>query len=78
MKLEDQVVSLELAKRLKELEVMQESLFFWCDNWVHSQDSVYHSPTSSETFSAFTVAELGEMLPKERWSQLSNGTDRFW
>ena len=29
MKLEDQVVSLELAKKLKELGVKQESLFYW-------------------------------------------------
>jgi len=29
MKLEDQVCSLELAKRLKELGVEQESLFYW-------------------------------------------------
>ena len=31
MKLENPVVSLELAKRLKELGVKQESLFYWAD-----------------------------------------------
>ena len=29
MKLEDQVCSLELAKKLKELGVKQDSLFYW-------------------------------------------------
>lgn len=32
MKLENQVVSLELAKRLKELGVKQESYFFWVND----------------------------------------------
>lgn len=63
MKLEDQVVSLELSKRLKELGVKQESLFYW-----NEKGSVEFA--DPETFvgyttdvSAFTVAELGEMLP---------------
>jgi hypothetical protein len=74
MKIESQVCSLDLAKRLKELGVKQESLF----SWFHVQS--YNGPDdppsdweivllSSEKeeklYSAFTVAELGEMLPKE-------------
>jgi hypothetical protein len=35
MPLENQVVSLELAKKLKELGMKQESLFYWCGNRVH-------------------------------------------
>lgn len=31
MKLKQQVVSLELAQKLKELKVKQESLFWWCN-----------------------------------------------
>lgn len=84
MKLENQVCSLELAKKLKELGVKQDSIFArtedtgqvisgsceeWMPNWV----------------SAFTVAELGEMLPdsikkdnnpywyEERKTQISGG-----
>jgi len=63
MKLEDQVVSLELARKLKALGVEQKSLFKWTDEIsgkpyiVYSQDKNY-----SYHYSAFTVAELGEML----------------
>jgi len=67
MKLEQQVTNLELAKKLKKLGVNQESLFYWHlesghyfvvgDNKLEDEDSRY-------LFSAFTVAELGEMLPE--------------
>jgi hypothetical protein len=89
--IEQQVCSRELAKRLKELGVRQESHFWWvkdCDEikgWrviglneiCGELDS--HVPFSyeymkdcerMERFSAFTVAELGEMLPKGSYSQL--------
>jgi len=67
MELSKQVVSLELAKKLKELGVKQESLFWWRmltkeDGW-----EIWDSPSDAggyECFSAFTVAELGEMLPE--------------
>jgi hypothetical protein len=65
MPLEKQVVSLELAKKLKELGVEQESYFMW----KHSE-SYYIVATNSRygfgngiVASAFTVAELGQMLP---------------
>ena len=66
MTLEQQCVSLDLAKRLKELGVKQESLFWWS---IHSTDArvVIHrrsvSGSPERYYSAFTVAELGEMLP---------------
>lgn len=78
MKLEDQVVSLELAKKLKELGVKQESLFCWGERssytypgreleaklvWELYQVSTY-KPRLGLDVSAFTVAELGEMLPQ--------------
>lgn len=76
MNIEQQVVSLDLAKRLKELNVKQESLFWWsichdCEKeypegsvkWDLSFDKQH-----GENISAFTVAELGEMLPDRAYS----------
>lgn len=67
MKLENQVASLELAKRLKELGVKQESLWYWLKAY---SDDRYHvvleggfNKFNKDDYSAFTVAELGEMLP---------------
>jgi hypothetical protein len=77
MELEKQVCSLELARKLKELGVKQESLFYWVgeekDNLFLSQQTkfIYGSaPDLSEAeypfvYSAFTVVELGEMLPEK-------------
>lgn len=65
MNLESQVVSLELAKRLKELGVKQESYFYYgtsiAGNCIQSYQD--EDPTFNSVCSAFTVAELGEMLP---------------
>lgn len=65
MTLENQVTSLEISKRLKELGVRQESLWYW-----NAQGELeYANPETwvgyTTDFSAFTVAELGEMLPWE-------------
>jgi len=83
MKLEKQVCSLELAKRLKELGVKQDSEYEWeTDRRPSKQKPVLKTssirgcrrcgaiinglprPTiACERFAAFTVAELGQMLP---------------
>lgn len=82
MTLEQQVCSLDLAKRLKELGVKQESLFLWCnfgkDDWRGPYSNIdgisirlpetpgpysFTKDDCWEWCSAFTVAELGEMLP---------------
>lgn len=66
MELKDQVCSLELAKRLKELGVKKNSLFYWdshCIEELKTQGN--YGITSDGEYSAFTVAELGEMLPDE-------------
>jgi len=67
MKLEDQVCSLELAKQLNELGVKQESLFYWWNSEGKEYVSDQYRMNDSwvdyvKTSSAFTVAELGEML----------------
>lgn len=64
MKIEDQVCSLELAKRLKELGVKQEGLFKWASNDNKVTFHIWPNPQLyAGDFIAFTVAELGEMLP---------------
>jgi hypothetical protein len=77
MKLEEQVCSLELAKTLKELGVKQESAFWWVEGdlvyrgeWGGPSDDASKRMEQKELdeymhalFSAFTVAELGELLP---------------
>lgn len=69
MKLEQQVTSLGLSKRLKELGVKQGSYFYW-DMYDQEDDGspLYKISSGSNfseesDFSAYTVAELGEMLP---------------
>lgn len=65
--LEEQVSSLKLSQRLKELGVPQDSHFYWCkfvDREWHLGDENLREGFGIETdVSAFTVAELGEMLP---------------
>lgn len=78
MTLEQQVCSLELAKKLKELGVKQESLFYWVTTkptdikpttiewegdieWI--RENISHTYIT-EQVSAFTVAELGEILSR--------------
>ena len=69
MKLENQVCSLELAKKLKELGVKQESLFYWGKTLgkfeiIYFPGNLTKSDAEIGRVSAFTVAELGEMLAK--------------
>ena len=70
MELKDQVVSLDLAKALKEAGVKQESLFYWFfdahsfkPNWyIDLRNSTY---SEEKRMSAFTSAEVGEWLPMD-------------
>ncbi|MCK5018627.1 MAG: hypothetical protein KAS32_16320 [Candidatus Peribacteraceae bacterium] len=76
MELQQQVCSLEISKRLKELGVNQESLWYWkkgnfvSDGKVKMDTyglicpaKVIRDNLGKELISAFTVAELGELLP---------------
>lgn len=70
MKLEDQVCSLELSKRLKELRINKDSLFVWISiiktgfNFIKLRESFEPDGEDIGAYSypAFTVAELGELL----------------
>lgn len=74
MELERQVCSLELAKKLKELGVKQQSLFYWKytdaplkdgSRWgLEGGREADELMNELDMHSAFTVAELGEMLSK--------------
>jgi len=74
MKVEKQVCSLELAKRLSKLRVKQESAFWyeqikiagknqWRQEWTLAFNGFSKPYDAKHIVSAFTVAELGEMLP---------------
>lgn len=76
MKLESQVISLEIAKKLKELGVKQESHFYWSkpfdiNNYFTGDEPEveelrwleYNEMEEAKICSAFTVSELGEMFP---------------
>ena len=78
MELSQQVVSLEIARRLKELGVPQKSLFYWARSGEHfcqtdkveagEASIVSEKPPYDFPFeclgSAFSCSELGEILPK--------------
>jgi len=67
MKLEDQLVSRELSKRMEELGFEQESLFYWLNGipyprWSLGVELAKKVYTPNNCFSAYTTGELGEML----------------
>lgn len=71
MKLIDQVITLEQAKRLKELGIMQNSLYYHiynlCHNIGYEGVKVRDKPKDGgciRYYSAFTLSELGAMIGK--------------
>jgi len=69
MKIENQVVSLELAKEMKVLGFPQDSFWSWQlhKKWKTKQLILSMAKTKPEIFdfySALTVAEMGEALPR--------------
>lgn len=81
MKLEQQVISLEIAKRLKELGVKQESLFYWFRSMtrvVWRIDATMEGQKNTDDISAFTVAELGYLLGKAKNIDLWKAYAKVW
>jgi hypothetical protein len=89
MKLEQQVCSRELAEKLKKLGVKYTSLFIWMyisDNFEDNDEVVEEDRDFvlqewdddggwvEPYYPAFTVAELGEMLPDE----IEIGEESYW
>lgn len=66
MEIEQQVCSFELARQLKELGVKQNAYFSWYKNSDFDNQYILNitDKTDIEHYSAFTVAELGEILPQ--------------
>lgn len=76
-----QLSNLKLSKKLKELGVKQESYFWWFKKaqWnvfiikdFYEMESIPVN-ASVESYSAFTVAELGEMLPASFKKEIGHG-----
>lgn len=75
MNIEQQVISLDFAKKLKELNVKQSSYFYYCfstrlDKYFIHTINEFKNHDKSEDFlikeySAFTCVELGALLPRE-------------
>ena len=67
LKLEKQVCDVDLGKRLKELDVKQDSIFFWIpmnkSKYRLSRPQSWYGHCKHTYVSAFTVAELGLLLP---------------
>lgn len=88
MNLESQIVSLNLAGKLKHLNVQQESLFYWsvpkrnfdvpiiyyaAKNLQLPDDDYY------ESYSAFTLSELAELLPDScSFQKDTSGRVTYW
>lgn len=72
MNIEDEVSSPELSQRLKELGVNQDSCFYWDYNVYTNEDFkwklIFHKDILvykiDDYVSAFTVSELGKIIPK--------------
>lgn len=70
MKIEDQVVSLELAKQLKEIGIKQDSIWYWVEHYKSGTNKIIWSLYQNDEddivnkhISAYTFAEISSMLP---------------
>lgn len=63
MKLEDQVCSLELAKRLKELGVQQNNVFYW----VQGHDMDWNAQASTMPWKVSQITNGKDSFPPSPW-----------
>ena len=73
MPLEQQVCSRALAQRLAELGVRQESVLWWIDGKLTYTGGIALHAQRQGGIAAFTVAELGAMLPDDITIPAKNG-----
>ncbi len=89
MNLSAQVCSLELAKRLKELGVKQESLFRWQNpfndnSWEATalkKEYIEKNNPNPENYAAFTSAEISNLLPiliNRKQLNITKELDNIW
>jgi hypothetical protein len=75
-----QVSNIKLSQQLKELGVPQESWHYW--QWIEAhKDYELDNGDEENKISAFTVAELGEILPAsetETYKVHKNAMDKNW
>jgi hypothetical protein len=75
MKLDEQVTSLDFSKRLHALGAPQKSVFYWVETKQGDANPLIVGPDAVDIpdanfYSAFTVAELGAMIPYSFVSEL--------
>jgi len=85
--IEKQCVSRDLSEELRSLGVIQKSFFFWkidyredagTEAYLVAYNSRYMTSPGRIVASAFTVAELGEMLPEKTcWRGYTNYGERW-
>ena len=78
LRLEEQVANVELSRELKALGVKQESVFYWVEPEEAGEDWVLTRESKEGQFSAFTVAELGEMTKGLDGGGPSYGNQVWW
>jgi hypothetical protein len=94
LKSENQVCSFELSQELEKLGVKQNSIFYWRKYSLCKNTDLYYIPNKETdllilsgkleyNYSAFTVAELGEILPvgvdiTKVWDRPKLLVNKFW
>src|SRR3990170_3524218 len=78
MRLEEQVANIELSRELKALGVKQESAFYWVEPSEPGDDWELAEEIKDGQFSAFTVAELGEMTKGLDGGEPTYGDHIWW